>query len=388
MTEVTGRYLVLLEPDAAAEGARVMSQVAGLRTATTADAATAEQWGTADGLVLHELGIAVVTATDAQTAELRRAAAEPGPIAIVEPERMVRVIRPAAPVAETAMPEETTLSWGLRAIGADLSRATGSGVRVAVLDTGLDLHHPDFVGRTIVSSSFIPDQGTHDGHGHGTHCIGTACGPRFPSAALGYGVAYEADIYAGKVLDNAGSGADGGILAGISWALANGCRVISLSIGAPTEPGQPYSRVFEQAARRAMQRGALIIAAAGNESDRKRGHIAAVNHPANCPSIMAIGAVDVQGRIAGFSCGTMDLIGQIDLIAPGVDIHSSWPMPARYRRISGTSMATPHVAGVAALIAGQHRRASPYELWARLTQAAHRLNLPATDVGAGLVQAP
>lgn len=387
-TTTTGRCLVLLEPDAAAAGARVMNQVAGLRIATTADAAAAERLGQIDGLILHELGVAVVTATADQVAELRRLAAEPGPIMIVEPERVVRAIRPATPVAEPAAVEETTLSWGLPVIGADLSRATGAGVRVAVLDTGLDLQHPDFVGRTIVSRSFIPDQEVHDGHGHGTHCIGTSCGPRFAGAAPGYGVAYESDIYAGKVLDNQGCGADGGVLAGISWAVANGCQVVSLSLGAPAEPGQPCSRVFEQVARRAMRRGALIIAAAGNASDRKRGQIASVIHPANCPSIMAVGAVDVQGRIANFSCGTMDTVGQIDLVAPGVDVHSSWPMPTRYSRISGTSTATPHVAGVAALIAGQHRQASPYEVWARLAQLAQRLNLPATDVGAGLVQAP
>lgn len=385
-TATTGRYLVLLEPDAAAEGARVISQVAGLRMANTGDAAAAEPSDRTEGLVLHELGVAVVTAADDQVSALRRAAADPGPLASVEPERVVRAIRPSAPVAAPVGTEETTLSWGLRVIGADLGRATGAGVRVAVLDTGLDLHHPDFVGRTIVSSSFVPGQQVQDGNGHGTHCIGTSCGPRFPGAAPGYGVAYESDIYAGKVLDNEGSGADGNILAGISWAVTNGCRVVSLSLGSPSEPNQPYSRVFEQVARRAMQRGTLIIAAAGNESDRKKGHIASVGHPANCPSIMAIGAVDVQGRIANFSCGTMDVIGQVDLVAPGVDIHSSWPMPTRYRRISGTSMATPHVAGVAALIAGQHRQASPYEIWARLLQVAQRLNLPSTDVGAGLVQ--
>ncbi len=384
----TGRYLALLEPDAAAEGARMMNQVAGLRIATTADAAATDQLGQTDGLVLHELSVAVVTATAEQAAELRRAAAEPGPIMLVEPEGVVRAVRPAASVAEPTSSEETTLSWGLSVIGADLSRASGAGVRVAILDTGLDLHHPDFIGRTVVSRSFMPGYEVHDAHGHGTHCIGTSCGPRFAGAAPGYGIAYESDIYAGKVLDDEGSGAEGGVLAGISWAVANRCQVVSLSLGAPTEPGQPYSRVFEQVARRTMRRGALIIAAAGSASDRKRGHIASVAHPANCPSIMAIGAVDVQGRIANFSCGTMDAIGQIDLVAPGVDVHSSWPMPTRYNRISGTSTAAPHVAGVAALMAGQHRQASPYELWMRLTQTAQRLNLPATDVGAGLVQVP
>lgn len=391
-TETTGRYLVLLEPDAAAEGMRAINQVAGLQLASTADfsigAAAAEQFRQADGLVLHELGVAVVTAAADQAGALTSAAAEPGPIAIVEPERLVRAIGSAELTAEPAAITETTLTWGLQATRANLSTATGAGVRVAVLDTGLDLKHPDLAGRTVVTNSFITGQQVQDGHGHGTHCIGTACGPRSPAILPGYGVAYESAIYAGKVLSNSGSGADGGILSGISWAITNGCRLVSMSLGAPTVPGQAYSQVFEQAAQRAIQRGTLIVAAAGNESDRRNGRIAPVAHPANCPSIMAVGAVDVQGKIANFSCGTVDTIGQVDLVGPGVDVYSSWPMPTRYRRISGTSMATPHVAGVAALIASRYSPAGPYELWARLAQTARRLNLQSTDAGAGLVQAP
>lgn len=385
-TGTTGRYLVLLELDAAEDGARALNRLAGLRLAT-ADAAGGATGEGVDGLVLPELGVAVVTADPDQAAELTRAAGEPGPVLVVEPERVVRAIGPAAPMPQPGAADETALTWGLQAIGADLSTATGAGVRVAVLDTGADLQHPDLAGRTVVSESFIRGQPVQDGHGHGTHCVGTACGPRSPGTLPGYGVAYESDIYPGKVLDDTGTGADGGILEGISWAVANGCRVVSMSLGAPTEPGQPFSQVFEQAARRAMQRGTLIIAAAGNESDRSRGHIAPVGHPANCPSIMAVGAVDVQERIANFSCGTMDDIGKVDLVGPGVDVYSSWPMPTRYRRISGTSMATPHVAGVAALIAGA-QQALPDQVWVRLTQIARRLNLPSTDVGAGLVQAP
>ena len=385
-TQTTGRYLVLLEPDAVEEGVNALNRFAGLRlagTPATAGAAADEL----DGIMLPELGVAVVTLAPDQVAQLTRATAQPGPITIVEPERVVTAIGPAAPAMQPGAIEETRLTWGLQAIGAPASTATGAGVRVAVLDTGVDLNHPDLTGRTVVSKSFVPGQQVQDGHGHGTHCIGTACGPRSPAVLPGYGVGFESQIYAGKVLSNAGSGADGGILEGISWAATNGCRVVSMSLGAPTQPGQPYSQVFEQAARRAMQLGTLIIAAAGNESDRSRGYIAPVGHPANCPSIMAVGAVDVQGRIANFSCGTVDNIGKVDIVGPGVDVYSSWPMPTRYRRISGTSMATPHVAGVAALIAGQ-QQVPPDQVWVRLTQTARRLDLPSTDVGAGLVQAP
>jgi subtilisin family serine protease len=379
----TGRYLVLLEDDWSG-AAGELNRVAGIRAVDSAAGITAPLWD-ADGLVLRELGVALVSADPDQVTALAAATDRPGPIAVVEPERVVRAI--AAPAESATAVDETTVTWGLQAVRAPDSAATGAGVRVAVLDTGLDLTHPDLAGRTITPMSFVQAEEVQDGHGHGTHCVGTSCGPRQPGGGPGYGVAYLAEIYAGKVLSNAGSGADGGILAGISWAITNGCRVVSMSLGAATQPGQPYSRVYERVANRALARGTLIVAAAGNESDRAHGGVAPVGHPANCPSVLAVGAVDVRRAVAGFSCGTVDAVGSVDLAGPGVDVYSSWPMPLAHRRISGTSMATPHAAGVAALVA-QATGASGYELWARLAQTARRLPLPSTDVGAGLVQAP
>jgi subtilisin len=380
----TGRYLILLEDDWS-QATQELSRVAGIQAVDSAEAGLTDPLWEADGLVMRELGVALVTADADQVTALSTAAGEPGPISLVEPERYVRAL--AAPATETAAVDETTFTWGLQAVGAPNSTATGKGVRVAVLDTGLDLRHPELAGRTIQSSSFVQGEEVQDGHGHGTHCVGTSCGPREPENGPGYGVAYEADIFAGKVLSNEGAGADGGILSGISWAINNGCRVVSMSLGAATQPGQAFSRTFERVARRALSQGTLIVAAAGNESERQDGIIAPVGHPANCPSILSVGAIDVARQIARFSCGTVDDIGAVDVVGPGVDVHSSWPMPLGHKRISGTSMATPHVAGVAALIS-QATGATAYELWARLSQTARRLPLLSTDVGAGLVQAP
>ncbi|OLF12420.1 protease [Actinophytocola xinjiangensis] len=380
----TGRYLVLLEDDWS-QATRELSRVAGIRAVDSAEAGLADPLWEADGLVLRELGVALVSADADQVTALTTAAGEPGPISLVEPERYVRALTASAPQATTEV-DESTFTWGLQAVGAPNSTATGAGIRVAVLDTGLDLAHPEFSGRTIESKSFVQGQEVQDGHGHGTHCVGTSCGPREPGDGPGYGVAYEADIVAGKVLSNEGSGADGGILSGISWAMNSGCQVISMSLGAAAQPGQAYSRTFERVAARALEQGTLIVAAAGNESERP-GVIAPVGHPANCPSILAVAAVDAAGRVAPFSCGTVDDIGAVDLAGPGVDVYSSWPMPLRHKRISGTSMATPHVAGVAALIS-QATGATGHELWARLARTARRLPLLSTDIGAGLVQAP
>ena len=294
----------------------------------------------------------------------------------------------AAPGALTAAVDESQATWGLQVTKVVNCCRTGSGVRVAVLDTGFDLSHPDFEGRSVMTQSFIDGEEVQDGHGHGTHCIGTALGAKCPGVRPRYGVAHDAEIFAGKVLSNAGSGSDTGILAGIEWAIQNGCAVISMSLGAATRPGQAFSQVFERVAKRAQEQGTLIIAAAGNESQRP-GIVNPVGHPANCPSIMAVAAMDVHGAVARFSnSGINPDGGQIDIAGPGVDVHSSWPLPTRYRRISGTSMATPHVAGIAALYAEADPSARGAALARALTGGAQRLELPSTDVGAGMVQAP
>ena len=161
-----------------------------------------------------------------------------------------------------------------------------------------------------------------------------------------------------------------------------------MSLGSPVSPGQQPDPIFEQVAKRALAAGTLIVAAAGNDS-RRPGDIEPVGHPANCPSVLAVGALDQQFAVGFFSNGgTNPQGGGVDVAAPGVDVRSSWPAPKLYNTISGTSMATPHVAGIAALLAEANPSARGNALWALLTQHAKRLNLPARDIGSGLVQAP
>jgi subtilisin family serine protease len=200
-----------------------------------------------------------------------------------------------------------------------------------------------------------------------------------------YGVTAEVEIFAGKVLDDGGAGTDASILAGIDWAITNGCRVISMSLGADI---RAVSTAYETVGRRALAANALIVAAAGNNASRAFGNRGFVGVPANSPSVMAVAAVDADLRIADFSAASNPVEGgQIDIAAPGVDVYSAWLMPRRTNTISGTSMATPHVAGIAALWA-QATGAGAQALWDALVQAAQDLDLPASDVGAGLVQAP
>ena len=297
------------------------------------------------------------------------------------------VTEPAEAEAAAAL-SESSATWGLQATKVLESPYSGAGIRVAVLDTGMDLNHPDFLGRTIVSKSFIPGvPSAQDGNGHGTHCIGTACGPRTPSVLPRYGVAYESEIYAGKVLADGGSGSSFGIVEGINWAIQQNCPVISLSLGSGVARGQRYSRFYERVGESALDEGSLLIAAAGNSSQRPF-RINPVGSPANCPSFMAVAALDSRMRMARFSdAGINPDGGEIDIAAPGVDVYSSYPMPTRYQRLDGTSMATPHVSGIAALYA-QATGKRGQALWNLLTRRARRLFLPSRDVGSGLVQAP
>ena len=412
--QTTGRYLVLLP-----EGEESSRGMTALRSSTGT--------GEIDDSAVSNLGVAVVDLDPDRLESLNAAVAGTQPILAVEPEQIMYAIASTVIDGDTVKylqgykegvndlvdnlsnggitPEQqlitsdfsdgTTATWGLEATKVLESNFSGSGIKVAVLDTGLDLTHPDFADRTITERSFISGEAVQDRNGHGTHCIGTACGPLSPpdsSSSRRYGVAYNAEIFAGKVLSNQGSGADGGILAGIDWAVNNGCQIISMSLGAPTRPGDAFSPIYEEVAKRALSRGTLIIAAAGNDSrdfsGRRRIPPKPVSRPANCPSIMAVAALDNQLQVASFSNGSINPEGgQIDIAGPGVDVYSSWPVPTRYRTISGTSMATPHVAGIAALYA-EATGARGFELWAALMRDARRLALSSADAGIGLVQAP
>jgi subtilisin family serine protease len=384
--ETTGRFLVTLDEGATENAREVLGRTMGVEETVSAEGVDVrvEEHPPEQAVVFERLGVAVVAAPPDKAEEMGVAAVEDKDILHFEPEQILHTYAAEAPGGGNG----ADLTWGLQAIGIEATELTGEGVEVAVLDTGVAAEHPELAGRTLAGESFIPGEAVEDLHGHGTHCIGTACGSVGDGIRPRYGVAPAARIFAGKVLANSGRGPDTSILAGIEAAIGRGSRVASLSLGSATRPGEPFSQTYERVALRARAAGTLIVAAAGNDS-RRPSSVKSVSRPANCPSILAVAAVDQEQAVARFSNRGADASGgMVDIAAPGVDIHSIAPLPDLHAEMSGTSMATPHVAGVAALLAQANPDASPDDLASMLLGRAASLAAPAEDVGAGLLQAP
>ncbi len=391
----TGGRLLVLKTGVDAIEARIdFARSAGIRSIDAREldgsaVALSEALGGDAAIIIPTLGIAVVGPKDGD--EARNLAMRLQSSGVVESARPEFYMFATTELVQAPMYADTSRrTWGVAAVQAEMSGLTGRGIKIAVLDTGFDLGHPDFAGRHIEARSFVPNEDVVDRQGHGTHCAGTIAGPgRSDRERPRYGVAPDVHLHVGKVLDNRGSGAESWILLGIEWAIASGCQVISMSLGRPTGPGEAPDPLYERAGRRAWNNDCLIVAAAGNESSRQFRYIAPVGAPANCKTIMAVAAIDQQLDVAEFSCGGVNSGGgEIDVAAPGVGVFSSFPMPQRYRKLAGTSMACPHVAGLAALWAESDSTLRGARLMDALKSTAMPLNLPSRDVGHGLATAP
>ncbi|MFD0819095.1 S8 family serine peptidase, partial [Micromonospora zhanjiangensis] len=266
---------------------------------------------------------------------------------------------------------------------------TGKGVTVAVLDSGYDTDHPDLAGRVSVAKNFSDSTGVDDRYGHGTHVASTVAGSGAASGGRRRGVAPDAKLAVGKVLGDDGWGTEDAILAGMEWAAtAAGAKVVNLSLGAgETDGTDPVSQAVDQLS---AERGVLFVAAAGNN-----GAYAPVSSPAAASAALAVSSVDRTDRISAFSSrgprfgdGAM----KPELAAPGEGIvaaRATGTSPeiggeADYVPMSGTSMAAPHVAGAAAILAQQYPDWTGAQLKAALVaSAAPARDARVFDVGAG-----
>ena len=284
---------------------------------------------------------------------------------------------------------EVSLDQSVPQIGAPTAWAAGydgAGVTVAVLDTGIDDTHPDLAGKIVEKQNFSDAADTEDNVGHGTHVASTIVGSGSASGGKYRGVAPGANLLSGKVCSTRNC-AESAILAGMEWA-APKAKVINMSLGGTDYPGID---VLEEAVNRlTAQTGALFVIAAGNN-----GQDGGVSSPATADAALAVGAVDKQENLADFSNRGPRVDGAIkpDITAPGVGIvaalakGSDYPVYSPgYTQLNGTSMATPHVAGAAALLEQQHPTWSASDLKAALMASAKpNASLTAFQQGSGRV---
>ncbi|HCE98601.1 MAG: hypothetical protein A2X34_08585 [Elusimicrobia bacterium GWC2_51_8] len=273
-------------------------------------------------------------------------------------------IRPATDPAGEEIP------WGVKRVNASgaWNFTEGAGIKVAVIDTGIDYTHPDLQANYAGGYNTIISTATPmDDHGHGTHVAGTIGAIRDSNGVAG--VAPMARLYAVKVLDKNGSGTYSNVISGIEWAAQNKMDVINMSLG-----GGGAMDAMAKVITAANLAGVTIVCAAGNDSGP-------VNYPAKYPESIAVSASNSTDGIAYFSSRGKE----IAFIAPGVNVYSTYK-DGKYATLSGTSMACPHVAGLAALAAAAGAK-TPEAVRETLTKSASSLSLTPTEEGAGMIDA-
>lgn len=334
--------------------------------------------------------LAIVNAVAARIPEEARSLIVQNPgIARIDDDAEVRLVDAEGDAAakgggsSSSQPVQST-PWGITKVGAPSAwaTATGSGIVVAVIDTGGDKTHPDLAANILGGANFTSAKGGDpngwgDDNGHGTHVSGTIAA--LDNAIGVVGVAPGAKLLEVKVLDRRGSGYVSDIIAGIEWAVSNGADIAGMSLGTSADV-----QALHDACDAADAAGVLLVAAAGNSGD---GNPATdnVGYPAKYASVVSVAATNSSDVVASFSSDGPDN----EVCAPGVSVLSAWK-GGTYATKNGTSMAQPHASGVAALLMSANGAWSKDCLRAALSSSAADLGAPGRDVfyGNGLVNAP
>lgn len=286
----------------------------------------------------------------------------------------------------------TCLDRSVPAIGVPAAWADGyrgTGIKVAIVDTGIDRAHPDFSGRIVTGASFV-DGDFQDDNGHGTHVASITAGTGAAQGGQYVGVAPEASLYVARVLDGSGSGSMSGVMAGVEWAVDQGVQVMNLSLGGSgSSDGQD---ALSMTCNAAVSRGIVVCVAAGNAGPSAR----TIGSPGAAVDVITVGAADRSDHVASFSSRgpTADGRTKPDICFPGTDIVAARasgtsmgsPVSALYTSASGTSMATPHAAGVAALLLQAKPDASPAQIKQALMSTALDMGTEPNTQGAGRAQ--
>lgn len=265
------------------------------------------------------------------------------------------------------------IPWGVDRVEAPTAwdYSTGEGVKVAILDSGVDIDHPDLDDNLAGCENFIYRwQNCDDDNGHGTHVAGIIAAEDNNFGVAG--VAPKARIDALKVLNSRGRGYLSDVLEALDWAIANNAQVINMSLGTSSDITS-----FREAIEKVHAAGITQVSSAGNSGPAADS----VTYPARYPEVIAVAATDVNNNVPSWSSR-----GEIDLAAPGVEIYSTY-RGGGYRNMSGTSMSAPHVTGVVALRLFLHPSETPAEVEVVLKDNATPLFLDPSWAGAGLVNA-
>lgn len=269
----------------------------------------------------------------------------------------------------------------------------GTGTNVAILDTGVDATHPDLAGKVVAGQSFVPGvDSTTDGYGHGTHVASIIAGTGAASGGKYRGVAPGARLVIGKVLDDSGTGDESWVIDGMEWAAeTEHARIVSMSLGSgePSDGTDPMSQSVDDLS---ASTGALFVIAAGNEGPAAR----TVSAPGAADAAFTVGAVDKSDQLADFSDRgprLTDYALKPDIVAPGVNITAARAagtdlgpiVDNDYTTLSGTSMATPHVAGSAAILLQEHPNWTAAQLESALTSTSRDDGYTVYQQGAGRV---
>jgi major intracellular serine protease len=296
-------------------------------------------------------------------------------------ERKVNLI-PYQFIAE--LEEVTEVPKGVEMIQAPAvwEKFTGKGITIAILDTGCDLTHPELKDRIIGGRNFTNDDNGNieifrDYNGHGTHVAGTIAASRNVKGVVG--VAPEANLLIIKVLDRNGSGQYDWIINGISYAIEQKVDIISMSLGGPADVPELHEVI-----QKAVANNILVVCAAGNEGDGQDS-TEELAYPGSYNEVISVGAINLERKISDFSNSNKE----VDLVAPGENILSTY-LNGRYAKLSGTSMATPHVAGALAIIKGLtnqtfERNLSEPEIYAQLIRRTIPLGNSPKLEGSGMV---
>ena len=364
---LTGVLFVTASGSAAVGKSRLLVKFAPAATAADRSAAV----GAVDGTAVQsipDIGVHVVVVPSATAANA---------LARLKHSPSVEFAEPDATAEAADVPDDPSFSlqWGMTKIKAPDAWTTTKGspsVKVAVLDTGVSLSHPDLQGKVVATRNFSSSSTPDDVNGHGSHVAGIAAAATNNGVGVA-GVGYSVDIMDVKVLGDSGSGLYSDMISGITWAADNGANVINLSLG-----GTMASSALESAVNYAWSKGVVVVAAAGNSAS------AAPFYPAYYANVMAVAATTDLDKLASFS----NYGDWVDVAAPGISIYST--IPGGYGYMSGTSMASPFVSGLAALLFAQATDTNGNgllndEVRSRIQSTADNIGL--SSIGSGRINA-